>query len=747
MANEIAFTIKVNGAEKSVASIKEMEDELKQLETRFKSMKLGSAEFEKTKVELDAIKDKITNVKKSAETLSSESGKKAAEIKGKFQGMGMGIAESFGNAQQALSTFGIANDAAVKGVQNASIAVRAVTGVTKAYTIAQAALNIVMSLNPIGAIIVGVAALTAAVIFIVKPFREWISNLGFLKTIGNAVMVVLNKLRDWFAHITGLIDDTATAKAKKNAASMVDDFNKIGGAYDKMSEKQKQELELMEAKGASEDELHKKRAENIQNDINAQQEYLKNLKVSGAEPDKIAEAEKKLSTTRNELSKEDAANVTRLNKIKTDASIKASEEATAKEKEALKEREDAWKAYVERVKAEVEKSKGNIVTLINEQQNTLDERYLQSITDEDKREQEALRLKQERKQSELQGEIDYLNNLGVMSEEEKTILATKNAEMLQMIKTHEEEKTTLTVEQTAERTKKNAETERSNRLAAEELIMEDDEASFVAKRDASLARDAILLEDVNLSEGERNRIAAEGVAYRNALSLNEKEVKHQHLMETLQMFANATQAMMNLSDALFSAQLNNVKKGSKEELKIRKKQFATNKALSISMAVITGIMSALSAWDNGMKNPIPLLGPATAAVYMGISIVMSLAQIAKIASTKFDPGVSDSGGGEGGDSTPPPQPSKFARGGMVTGPGSSTSDSIPAMLSNGESVMNANSTRMFGGILSSMNQAGGGAPIENNSTDSTPIFKTYVVASDMTNQQEADKKITDLARI
>lgn len=51
---------------------------------------------------------------------------------------------------------------------------------------------------------------------------------------------------------------------------------------------------------------------------------------------------------------------------------------------------------------------------------------------------------------------------------------------------------------------------------------------------------------------------------------------------------------------------------------------------------------------------------------------------------------------------------KFASGGYVSGPGTGTSDSIPARLSNGESVMNARSTAMFGPLLSSLNQAGGG---------------------------------------
>ena len=54
---------------------------------------------------------------------------------------------------------------------------------------------------------------------------------------------------------------------------------------------------------------------------------------------------------------------------------------------------------------------------------------------------------------------------------------------------------------------------------------------------------------------------------------------------------------------------------------------------------------------------------------------------------------------------------KFATGGLVTGPGTGTSDSIPARLSNGESVITAAATSMFAPILSSFNQMGGGVPI------------------------------------
>lgn len=56
----------------------------------------------------------------------------------------------------------------------------------------------------------------------------------------------------------------------------------------------------------------------------------------------------------------------------------------------------------------------------------------------------------------------------------------------------------------------------------------------------------------------------------------------------------------------------------------------------------------------------------------------------------------------------------FSVGGYVQGEGTGTSDSIPARLSNGESVMTAKATSMFSPILSAFNQLGGGVPIVTN---------------------------------
>jgi hypothetical protein len=139
-------------------------------------------------------------------------------------------------------------------------------------------------------------------------------------------------------------------------------------------------------------------------------------------------------------------------------------------------------------------------------------------------------------------------------------------------------------------------------------------------------------------------------------------------------------------------------------------------------------------------------GVITTKIGAGIGIAGAIAGAAQGISQidKADVGQS---GGSGGASAPKETPRKLAAGGIVSGPGSGTSDSIPTFLSNGESVVNAESTSMFSPLLSMINQAGGGTPfnIGNRNVSSLnlgggePPIKTYVVSSDMTSMQMFDR--------
>jgi hypothetical protein len=168
------------------------------------------------------------------------------------------------------------------------------------------------------------------------------------------------------------------------------------------------------------------------------------------------------------------------------------------------------------------------------------------------------------------------------------------------------------------------------------------------------------------------------------------------------------------------------------------------KAASIANIVAnTGIANAKAVAATPLTAGQPFVTFNT--VSAGLSIALAIAGAAK--GIKEINAADSSAGGGGGGGGSKPTPSKFAQGGMVFGPGTGTSDSIPALLSSGESVINAESTQMFGGVLSAINQAGGGVPITNNGNTAAPIVKTYVLASEVSSQQEADFRINQIARL
>lgn len=106
---------------------------------------------------------------------------------------------------------------------------------------------------------------------------------------------------------------------------------------------------------------------------------------------------------------------------------------------------------------------------------------------------------------------------------------------------------------------------------------------------------------------------------------------------------------------------------------------------------------------------------------------------------------------------PPVKMMKFSRGGMVLGQGTGTLDTIPAMLADGESVINARSTAMFAPVLDTINQLGGGATFDGSMRSSsvdplqmellsgvrqnnTKPIRAFVVASEASTQIQLERQ-------
>ena len=130
---------------------------------------------------------------------------------------------------------------------------------------------------------------------------------------------------------------------------------------------------------------------------------------------------------------------------------------------------------------------------------------------------------------------------------------------------------------------------------------------------------------------------------------------------------------------------------------------------------------------------------ATTAVTLGFAI-------SKIQSVQYQSPNKVSTTKSAGSSTP--QGSMYADGGLLQGRAHDMGGIRTSMgeLEGGEFVVNRRATANFLPLLESINTLGNTKGPEVAETQQ-PIFKTYVVASEMTTQQEANAKLLALARI
>ena len=121
--------------------------------------------------------------------------------------------------------------------------------------------------------------------------------------------------------------------------------------------------------------------------------------------------------------------------------------------------------------------------------------------------------------------------------------------------------------------------------------------------------------------------------------------------------------------------------------KVKKKQFEAQKANDVATIAINTAVATAAAWKQ----------PYVAPFVIPLILASGVMQAGVVLSKEYIPSFATGG--------------LFQGNGMVNGPGTGTSDSVNAKLSNGESVINAKSTKLFGPILSAINQAGGGKAI------------------------------------
>jgi len=244
---------------------------------------------------------------------------------------------------------------------------------------------------------------------------------------------------------------------------------------------------------------------------------------------------------------------------------------------------------------------------------------------------------------------------------------------------------------------------------AEELrisLMEDGVDKEIALTDLKFAR----LRDAAGADAElKKQIAQQNEDAVVEIVKAAEEKKRQEQLATfnagLEWSEKGLNALGALTDAYFAGRMNKVKKGSKEEEALAKKQFKFQKALQIGAATIDAAKAITASLASAPVAIGPVPNPAGIAS-LALATATGVAQVAKIAATKFE------GGGGGVDT--PTTPS-IGGGGGDTG-------SQPAQ---------------FNPLASSF--------LQDRPEQLTP--RAYVLAGDVASQQEVRTKVEDLARI
>lgn len=798
--NEVGFSIKVNGVEQTVKSLTELQGAIRDLTKEAASADYGSAAYEEIVGRIQQAKAAVKEFKNDTRT---------KEVKDQFNDLAGGISGSFDVAEGALKSFGVESKAlgtissTANGLITAALNARQIaelkvdaavalrTTTEKAAAVAtrlfgKEALitNAILSANPIGLIVTALAALVLGVTVAIGAVKKFGAAFAPL---GEAIDFVIAKARDLASLLTfGLIDDASTAKTRDNAEKTISALDDVGSAQNKMISASKRRLALMEAQGATEEQLlaQKKKinAEEVASRTAAINQLLKLQQIDGELDDdkkkKLAELQAAVADLNNQALIDQA----QFDKQKADKQ----KEANAKAAEKEKERKEKYAEHLKEIQDKTVESEKKILELKQKAE-------IDAIKDADLKAQKELEIQQKNADALLQIEIDKYakkKNLSIeeqrylksLYEQQKQLDTTQAQETQNLLDTQAENKKEkeatfqkeleeikntsylMSIENLRERARQELEVELNKQIAeinSSELSEQEKGQKIAAVKEVNDAKFKELEAGFKQKDMEDQlafnqwQIQQEDTTYAEKIALNDAN----QAIITNMTFENENQRTMALAEnakarkdiddaaaAAKEANLNAISGLLQNASALAGQDTVAGKAIAIAGTTIDTYQSATKAYKSLVG--IPIIGPALAAVAAGVAIAGGLMNVKKIMSVQTPTG--NISGGGGGGAAAKPSASKFASGGYVSGAGTGVSDSIPAMLSNGESVINANSTAMFGGLLNQINQAGGGAPIQTENgggNNAAPIFKTYVVASDMTSQQEADKRITDLAKI
>ena len=713
--------------------------------------KEGSAEFIAAAEKVGQLKDALGDATDSASALGTAAGKfgtvtkSLAGVAGGFSAIQGAIGLAGGNAKsfektmakvqsamaltQGLSALSEAGDS-FKNLGKVATSTFQSLGKTANGTFSSIKAGI--AATGIGLLVVALGAIAANFEEIKKVVFNLIPGLeGAFKFVQNLVQ--------GFTDLIGLTSEEERQQEKATAAR-----NKKIESIDR-------EIALAKAKGETDKVIALQEKKLIEELTQARADYAKAVKEGDAEARK--EAGKRIDDLKNEIA---------INKVEK---ANAAKEDKAKRTEAAKEAANEAKAYAAERQAASDKIRSA------EQKN-----ILASIKDETEKAKKSAEFDKENSLKEIErgkytaaekkklreeSEKSYQAALAKIQEEDATRQKALQKELADALVNTDKEKFDQQQQQTTENYDKLI------KKAADDKKKEDDKKAFddkVSLLDKEYQKKQTLLIQEGLNEKDfakksmelelqrleeqfalAEKAGEDTVELQQQIAQATKEIKD---TETEQLVANLNavydigaslaQGLMELDKVKTDAKLANESLSEAEREKIAKESFEKQKKLQYAMATIdaakavTSILAQYPKFDGG-------IAMAAALITTGVATAMN---IAKISATQYQSKSSGSKSAKSAGST-------YQMGGMMGGPSHDMGGIKTAMgeIEGGEFVVNRRSSANFLPLLEQINSVGNNPGPEMASQAQTPIIKTYVVASEMTNQQEADARLSSLATL
>lgn len=573
--------------------------------------------------------------------------------------------------------------------------------------------------TPVGAVIFAVAAAFLALKNGIQSSEERMNKfrtiVAPLQGILDGVSIVLGKV---CATLLNFVEIATSGIAV--VANLAEKLPLIGGAMEEANRKTEEyiniERQRQEITKATRDEVVKSaerereisdlRAKFAEKDKYSNEERLKFLDQAIAKEKEQAEANKRLAQMQLEnlereaaLSDNDAAMNDKLAEAKA-AVIRADTELSNKMRELNAQRVEAInginaeaaaekKAAEERAKARREALKKQQDTeeqLWKEAEDSL----IELIKDNYEKQRQQVQTQYMREIEDLKERLATEKNLTASAKDAiNMLIVNKQKQMGEELKAIEKAATDEQIQKDAEEIQHKADIERMTLDARLAVVQEGTAEFFELKRQEIDMEYQQELERINnLEATEEQKTELRRLAEQKRAQ-DKREIDRQELEEEKKIEMARKQMKLDAYNAVKSG-IDAMAQHSKAFAIMSKTIALAEIAINTGKAIAAGIAQAMA---------VPFPGNLIAiATTIGTVMANIATAISTVKSAKFAKG--------GRVDT-----RQYASGGDVRGAGTGTSDSIHAMLSNGESVMTAAATSMYAPVLSAMNQSAGGNPI------------------------------------